>query len=72
MKAAHEHKPPTEFPRPNGVVQTKIDKLTGKLPFDGDTNVVDEVFLAGTEPTETADPPAPDGGVAEPFVPEEP
>lgn len=66
MKAAHEHKPPTEFPRPSGVVQLKVDKLTGKLPFDGDTNVIDEVFLAGTEPTEAGPAVvvgAPDAGV---------
>jgi penicillin-binding protein 1A len=67
MKATHEHRPPTEFPRPAGVVAVKIDKLTGKLPFEGDTNVDDEVFLAGTEPTEVGSPVVvgrdPDGGV---------
>ena len=54
MKVAEEHKPPSDFPRPSGVVTVKIDRRTGKLPPDDDTDTMDEVFLAGTEPTETA------------------
>ncbi|HWL87053.1 MAG TPA: penicillin-binding transpeptidase domain-containing protein, partial [Polyangiaceae bacterium] len=53
MKVAHESKPPTEFPRPAGVVTVRIDKQTGKLPLENDTDTMDEVFLAGTEPTES-------------------
>ena len=64
MKAAHEKKPASEFPRPAGIVTVRIDKRTGKLPPDDDPDTMDEVFLAGTEPTETAAaqaeaPPAP-------------
>jgi penicillin-binding protein 1A len=55
MKAAHERKPPSEFPRPDGVVAVRIDRHSGKLPPEGDTDTMDEVFLAGTEPTEVAD-----------------
>jgi penicillin-binding protein 1A len=55
MKAAHERKPPSEFPRPDGVVSVRIDKHSGKLPPEGDTDTMDEVFLAGTEPTEVSD-----------------
>lgn len=55
MRVAHEKKPPSDFPRPAGVTTVSIDTRTGKLPFDGDTNVMDEVFLAGTEPSETSD-----------------
>ena len=52
MKIAHEHKPPADFPRPSGVVTVRIDRKTGKLPPDEDTDTMDEVFLAGTEPTD--------------------
>lgn len=51
MRAAHENKPSTEFARPEGVELVAIDKRTGGMPFEGDTEVVDEVFLTGTEPT---------------------
>ncbi len=63
MKAAEAGKPPSDFPRPPGVVTVKIDRKTGKLPYDGDDDTMDEVFLEGTEPTETADVPADDAGV---------
>jgi penicillin-binding protein 1A len=67
MRAAHEHKPASEFPRPSGVNVVNIDAHTGLLPFEGDTETIDEVFLAGTEPTTVAgSAPAPvtgeDGG----------
>jgi penicillin-binding protein 1A len=54
MKAAHEHKPASEFPRPAGVSVVTIDASSGLLPFEGDTATLDEVFLAGTEPTAVA------------------
>jgi len=63
MKVAHATKPVSDFPRPAGIVTIKIDKRTGKLPSEGDEDVMDEVFLAGTEPTEVAPvllPPLPD------------
>ncbi len=53
-KLAHEHHPVADFPRPAGVVTARIDRKTGKLPPDEDTDVMDEVFLAGTEPTDVA------------------
>ena len=56
MKVASEHKPASEFPRPPGVITVTIDAKTGKLPYAGDTETMDEVFLAGTEPTEVANP----------------
>jgi penicillin-binding protein 1A len=54
MKLAHEHKPATDFPRPAGVVTVRIDRKSGKLPPDEDPETMDEVFLAGTEPTDVA------------------
>jgi penicillin-binding protein 1A len=69
MKLATEGKPRVDFARPAGVVTVAIDQRTGALPFADDPDVLDEVFLPGTEPTETAEPPPPppsdDGGRAE-------
>jgi penicillin-binding protein 1A len=56
MKTAHEGKPRTDFARPPGVSTVAIDARTGDLPYPDDGDVMDEVFLAGTEPTQTADP----------------
>jgi penicillin-binding protein 1A len=56
MKAAHEGKPPTEFARPGGLSTAIIDARTGRLPYPDDPDVLEEVFLPGTEPTETAEP----------------
>lgn len=68
MKVAHETRPPSEFPRPQGLTALKIDPRTGKLPYDGEVDTLEEVFLAGTEPTEVAPVPPPqtveDGGAA--------
>jgi penicillin-binding protein 1A len=60
MKAAHETKPRAEFPRPPGVVTVSIDPKTGQKAA-GDADALEEVFLEGTEPTESADP-GDDGG----------
>jgi penicillin-binding protein 1A len=66
MKSATEGKPRVDFPRPPGVETVTIDRRTGELPYPDDPDVMDEVFLAGTEPTATAEPPPPpDAGVVE-------
>ncbi|MCA9529510.1 MAG: PBP1A family penicillin-binding protein, partial [Myxococcales bacterium] len=52
---------PLDFAIPPGVVTVRIDPATGLLAYPG-TEGTDEVFVAGTEPTETAPPP----GVADP------
>ena len=59
MKFATEGKPRVDFPRPPGVTTVAIDKRTGELPYPDDPDVMDEVFLSGTEPTQTAEPPPP-------------
>jgi penicillin-binding protein 1A len=63
MKAATSGKPRVDFPRPPGVVTVTIDTRTGELPYPDDPETMDEVFLAGTEPVETASPAADDAGV---------
>jgi penicillin-binding protein 1A len=61
MRAAHENKPHTEFPRPAGIVTARIDPATGLLAYAGETDAIDEIFLEGTEPHEVS---VPDAGVA--------
>jgi penicillin-binding protein 1A len=63
MKVAHEGKPKSDFPRPGGIVEAKIDTHSGKLAYPGDEDVMSEVFLAGTEPTDVSEPYVGDGGV---------
>ncbi|OJY16700.1 MAG: hypothetical protein BGO98_10890 [Myxococcales bacterium 68-20] len=65
MDAAHKGKPRAEFARPPGVSTVAIDPKSGKLKAEGsEGDTIDEVFLAGTEPTETAEP-TPAGGEAD-------
>jgi penicillin-binding protein 1A len=61
MRAAHDKKPTTEFPRPAGIVTARIDPATGLLAYDGEPDAMDEIFLEGTEPREVS---VPDAGVA--------
>jgi penicillin-binding protein 1A len=63
MKAAHTGRPVTDFPRPSGVVVVSVDPATGLLPYPGQTDAVEEEFLEGTVPTETA---VADAGAPEP------
>jgi penicillin-binding protein 1A len=51
----------TDFAAPPGVVTVRIDPATGLLAYEGQEDAIEEVFLAGTEPSETAA--LPDGGV---------
>ncbi len=62
MKVAQEGRPKSDFPRPGGIVEARIDTHSGKLAYPGDEDVMTEVFLAGTEPTEVSEPYAADGG----------
>jgi penicillin-binding protein 1A len=59
MKVALKGRAPKAFVQPSGVVTARIDKRTGLLaaPGEDEKDVMNEVFLAGTAPTETA--PAP-------------
>jgi penicillin-binding protein 1A len=73
MKAATDGKPRVDFPRPPGVTTVSIDRRTGDLPYPDDTDVMDEVFLPGTEPTDTAEPPPPpepDAGIVDAAAPD--
>lgn len=65
MDAAHKGRPRADFARPPGVTTVAIDPRSGKLKAEGSEDAIDEVFLAGTEPTETAESPSPDAGAAD-------
>lgn len=54
MKAAHQGRPPTEFPRPGSIVSARIDPATGLLAPLGADGGVDEDFLEGTVPDASA------------------
>jgi penicillin-binding protein 1A len=69
MKAAHEKRPATEFPRPAGIVIAKIDPGTGLRAYEGEEDAIDEVFLAGTEPQEVSTPDAGAAGTEAGLVP---
>ena len=57
MKKAHENMEKRDFERPQGIVEARIDPVTGLLAYEGAEEVIDEIFIEGTEPTETAVPP---------------
>jgi penicillin-binding protein 1A len=57
MRAASGDRPAVDFPVPSGVVTARIDPESGLLAWEGAENAVDEVFLEGTAPTESARPP---------------
>jgi penicillin-binding protein 1A len=65
MKAAHEGRPATEFPKPSGIVTAHIDPATGLLAYAGQTDAIDEEFLEGTVPQTAA---APDAGAPDPAL----
>jgi penicillin-binding protein 1A len=66
MREAHKKRPAADFPVPPGVSRVSIDPETGLRAYAGQANAIDEVFLTGTEPTETA---TPDAGVEDPAAP---
>jgi membrane peptidoglycan carboxypeptidase len=54
MQDATAGTPVTDFKQPPGVVHTKIDAYSGMLPgpFTPPNEIIDEVFIAGTQPTQ--------------------
>jgi penicillin-binding protein 1A len=62
MRAAHQGVPPTDFPVPPGIERASIDPKTGLLAREGQEDALAEIFLAGTEPKDTAPEPAGEGG----------
>jgi penicillin-binding protein 1A len=52
MREAHKGRPAADFAVPAGLTRAKIDPATGLLARDDQADALDEIFLAGTEPTE--------------------
>ncbi len=65
MRGAHAGRPATDFPRPDGIVDARIDKATGLLAPETANEALLEVFAQGTEPKEYVDAGAPAGMDAE-------
>ncbi len=61
MRAAHRTRKVKPWPQPKGVTRDQIDPQTGLLAYPGQTDAISEIFVAGTEPSEAAEPP--DAGV---------
>jgi Membrane carboxypeptidase/penicillin-binding protein len=55
MKKATENLPSDDFTSPQGVVTRMIDPTTGKLATDDCPVAITELFIQGTEPTESCD-----------------
>ncbi len=53
MEAALKGQPVVEFPQPEGLVEAEVCALSGLLPGPDCPHRVTELFLKGTEPTET-------------------
>jgi hypothetical protein len=46
---------PVNFPEPPGLVRMQVCAMTGMRPNEADTDLVSEVFIAGTEPQQVCD-----------------
>lgn len=66
MVAALKGTPVQQFPRPAGLVRERVCADTGLLPGPSCTHQVDELFIAGTQPTRTAEVALPAPGAALP------
>jgi len=55
MRVALEGRPMRDFPVPESIVFTRIDRETGLLATRNSTETLWQPFIAGSEPTETAD-----------------
>jgi penicillin-binding protein 1A len=50
-------RPAVQFPVPDGIEHVHIDRKTGLRAYEGMPDALDEVFVTGTAPTQTALPP---------------
>lgn len=57
MTRAHDGRSPSDFSRPDSVVSVSVEKSTGLLPsdFTPDNEIVTELFVRGTEPSEESE-----------------
>ena len=57
VQAALGKRPAVDFPMPSGIERVKIDPKSGLRAYDGMEGAIEEVFVAGTAPTQTSLPP---------------
>ena len=57
VRAASGERPILDFPRPSGIETATIDPRTGLRAYETMDDAIEEVFLEGTVPSETARPP---------------
>ncbi len=57
VRAATRGRPVVPFAEPSGLERARIDPATGLLAYEGQADALEEIFLAGTAPTEMARPP---------------
>jgi penicillin-binding protein 1A len=57
MQSAHKSSDKQDFIEPEGIVRVQIDPTSGLLAYEGMEDSIEEIFIEGTEPTETAVPP---------------
>jgi penicillin-binding protein 1A len=57
VDAADKTPKETDFAMPSGVIQARVDPASGLLAYEGQEDAFEEVFLRGTAPVETANPP---------------
>jgi membrane carboxypeptidase/penicillin-binding protein len=72
MQRALRGKPKLPFKQPPGVTVQRIDPASGLLAPEGASDVLEELFIQGTEPKETARPPdqvSPDAILMNPAAP---
>jgi membrane carboxypeptidase/penicillin-binding protein PbpC len=55
MVWALKNRPPASFSRPDGLIEAQVCALSGQLPSRNCPHRRQELFIAGTEPTETCD-----------------
>jgi penicillin-binding protein 1A len=56
MQSASAGRPAVDFPVPSGIEHVAIDPKSGLRAYEGMPDAIDEVFIAGTAPTEIARP----------------
>ena len=77
MTYLHEGKPVEQFVRPEGIVSATVDAVSGKLPTEYTPSTREEIFIAGTVPTDHDDVHVPfqidrtTGQIATPYCPPE-
>lgn len=57
MQSAMANRPELDFAEPPGVEHVRIDPASGLRAYEDMPDAIDEVFVAGTAPTQTAPPP---------------